>query len=91
MWRHAACIPGPGRALKDWADVDDTFFGPRGQDDRAAAICSTCPSPVRERCLELAFLAEAVSGNRIYGYRGGMTARERRELLGLIADADAAR
>lgn len=58
---------------------DDPFYPERGQDYvRAAIICRDCP--VRMRCLEVA-IAEERMGDRVDGYRGGMTPDERRLVI----------
>src|SRR5918996_2456254 len=69
-WRSAAC------RLED----PELFFPMSGvgraqQTARAKAVCARCP--VRVRCLDLALR----SGRLDHGIFGGMTGRERRELL----------
>lgn len=78
-----ACSPRPGRG--DWRDrarckspgVAELFFADTPEDRRAAArLCRQCP--VRVSCLleELRFPSSEQNG-----FRGGLTAEDRRKLL----------
>ena len=68
------------RSADDGFEDPELFFPMSGvgraqQTERAKAVCARCP--VRVRCLDLALR----SGRLAHGIFGGMTERERRELL----------
>ena len=70
-WQQARCL---GEPL-------EVFYSPHAEDKaKARRLCAACP--VALQCLESALREELnVDEFGPHGYRGGMTARERRRLI----------
>ena len=64
--------------LAECRGADPSLFYDSDHSGQARELCRTCP--VSEACLAAA-LHEERSGGYLYGIRGGMTAKERQEIL----------
>lgn len=63
--------------------VDPEWFFPQvGQSgEKARSVCAVCRPDTKDACLRVALGEESQPGAKPFGFRGGLSARERRKLL----------